>query len=574
MKASGVPAKEEIETLLHLSKQKTTLAEKFDTKTGKWASEADKKAYGLATEDYDSYVDLLKNGEFTVKELAKRRMQEFKTTWKGTDKEAGSLEKANRELAKDLFTEISLASKAMVGSWDNSFIGRQGRHVLLTHPTAWWPGAKQSFKILVQSLVDKHGADKAMRAIRANIKSDPLYMDGTLQKAGVVDFMEEEFMSNLPQRIPGLGRVFKASEATFVGTGQMMRKAAFEIMYKNALKTSGVMTDILKEKLIKDFGEIAGSLSGRSTAKVPEIIQPILWAPKMIAGNINTLTAHYAGFGRRLETGAARIEAVKNLAKISGSYLGMALLINEMKPGTIELDPRSSEFMKGRIFNTRIDLTQGIGAYFGYVIQVGFMLAGLAGYGEGSIKSANTKIIHKINTGSNQDPTVKDLLTKFIANKAAPFPRAIYDTLLVGRTFEGEKPTLWGITASMFTPIPAQNMWKNTKGDYGLAAEEWASSWEIKVAAVATALELVGFSANTYIPAEVYSEKDTKEMKKLISSIGKDRVKILEIKYNKTVNDRIDNLVKKSWYKRLDNEDKKDVIRKMKAKAKKEVFGL
>lgn len=571
MKASGVPAKEEIETLLHLSKQKTTLAEKFDTKTGKWASPADEEAYGLAAESYDSYVNLLKNGEFTVKELAQRRMQEFKTTWKGTDKEAGSLAKANREVMKDLFTEISLASKAMVGSWDNSFIGRQGRHVLLTHPTAWWPGAVQSFKILAQSLIDKHGADKAMRAIRANIMADPLYMDGTLQKARIVDFMEEEFMSNMPHRIPGLGRVFKASEAAFVGTGEMMRVAAFKIMYKNALKSAGPMTDVLKDKLIKDLGEVAGSLTGRSTAKVPEIIQPILWAPKMIAGNINTLTAHYAGFGRRLETGAARVEAVKNLAKISGSYLGLALLINEMRPGTVELDPRSSEFMKGRFANTRIDLTQGIGQYLTWVTRAAFALSGA---GDGAIKSANTKVLHRVNTGNKQDPTLENLATQFIANKAAPFPRAIIDTIFRGRTFEGEKPTLLGITASMFTPIPAQNLAKNLWGDYKITDDLWESSWEIKVAATATALELLGVSANTYIPAEVYSEKDTKEMKKLIASIGKDRVKILEIKYNKTVNDRIDNLVKKSWYKRLDNEDKKDVIRKMKAKAKKEVFGL
>lgn len=575
MKSSGVPAKEEIETLLHLSKQKSSLLEKFDTKTGKWANEADRAAYGYAANDYLKFVELLKSGTFSIKELAERRIGEFKTTWKGTDKVAGSGANAVTDVMKDLFTEISLASKAMVGSWDNSFIGRQGRHVLLTHPTAWWPGAVKSFKVLMQSLIDKNGADKAMRAIRANIMSDPLYLDGTFQKAGIVDFVEEEFMSNYPHRIPGLGKVFKASEAAFVGTGEMMRTAAFKIMYDNALKATGPLTGAAKDALIKDFGEIAGSLTGRSTAKIPTVITPILWAPKMIAANINTLTAHGLGtklaFGRQIESSAARKEAIANLAKISGTYIGLAVLINEMRPGTVELDPRSSEFLKGRFANTRIDLTQGVGQYATWVARAAFALTGA---GEGAVKSANTKILHGINTGNKQDPTLENLATQFIANKAAPFPRAIIDTIFRGRTFEGEKPTLAGITASMFTPIPAQNAYKNLYGDYPITNNLWESSWEVKVAATATALELLGVSANTYIPAEVYSEKETKEMKELISKIGKGRVKLLEIEYNKRINKQIDNTVNRSWYKRLDNEDKKDVIRKLKAKTKKAVFGL
>jgi len=578
MKASGIPTKAELGKLMSLSRDKMRLAEQFDAKTGKWSSEEAAALYGYAADDYKTFVELLKNGDYTLKELASRRLQEFKTTWKGADSAEGRPFIASRDVMFDLFKEISLASKAMVGSWDNSFIFRQGRHVLMTHPSAWWPGVKTSFKVLFQSLIEKHGAAKAMKAVRANIMSDPLYMDGTFQKAGIVDFVEEEFMSNLPHRIPGFGRIFKASEASFVAAGEMMRTTAFKVMYQNALRSGAadsIKSGAIKvDDLIKDFGEIAGSLTGRSGAKVPEIIQPVLWAPKMVAANLNILTGHYAGFGGQLRTSFARAEARRNLGKIASGYLGLALVINQIKPGTIELDWRSSDFLKGRAFNTRIDLTQGIGQYVVYFARAIHGLAGVAGIGEGGVKSAQTKIMHKINTGNEKDPTLQDLTIQFFINKSAPFPRTIIDAIFRGKNFEGEKPTLGNIALSMFAPIPAQNMWKNTKGDYAVASELWSSSLEIKVAGLATALELLGFSANTYIPTKVYSEMESIEMNELRQMIGKDKLKKLEIIYNKTVNSRIDEMVKRQKYLDLPNEEKKKVIERIRRETKRQVFKL
>ena len=89
MKASGIPTKTELGKLMSLSRDKMRLAEQYDAKTGKWSSPDAEAAYGLAAEDYQTFVDLLRNGDYTVKELAARRLQEFKTTWKGTDSAEG-----------------------------------------------------------------------------------------------------------------------------------------------------------------------------------------------------------------------------------------------------------------------------------------------------------------------------------------------------------------------------------------------------------------------------------------------------------------------------------------------------
>jgi hypothetical protein len=63
-------------------------------------------------------------------------------------------------------------------------------------------------------------------------------------------------------------------------------------------------------------------------------------------------------------------------------------------------------------------------------------------------------------------------------------------------------------------------------------------------------------------------------MNELRQRIGKDKLKKLEIIYNKTVNSRIDEMVKRQKYLDLPNEEKKKVIERIRRETKRQVFKL
>ncbi len=52
----------------------------------------------------------------------------------------------------------------------------------MTHPTAWWPGAKNSFIDFAKTL----GGKQTLDAVRADIYSRPNYIDGKYQKADII----------------------------------------------------------------------------------------------------------------------------------------------------------------------------------------------------------------------------------------------------------------------------------------------------------------------------------------------------------------------------------------------------
>ena len=76
------------------------------------------------------------------------------------------------------------------------------------------------------------------------------------------------------------------------------------------------------------------------------------------------------------------------------------------------------------------------------------------------------------------------------------------------------------------------------------------------------------------MPTIKNSEKDTIEMNELREMIGKDKLKELEIIYNKTVNSKIDRIVKQQNYLNLPNEEKKKVIEEIRRETKQQVFKL
>ena len=452
--AMGTVSKEEAAQIVRLSKIASDARDAIE-------SGGNRLDYGAARVAYENYVNDLKGANASIKTLLKNHAQELKTTWQDNKS------KAVWDAGTGALKTITDNSIAMVASLDNSFLGRQGLKTLMTHPSAWWPGAKASFSDFANTLGGKNAHD----AMMADIVSRPNYLNGEYQRAKIIALTEEQFPTTLPERIPVVGRVFKASEAAFTGSGMRMRTDLYDLLSTKA-KENGV--DMTNKAQAESLGKLINSLTSRGqwgNRGQSGAIRLILWAPKMLKGNIDVLTAH--NFTAGLESKFARKEAVVNLLKIVAETATLMSIANALKPGSAELDPKSTDFGKIKVGETRFDITGGAAS----IVTLAARLL------TNSSKNTQTGLVTEYGTGFGQR-TLFDALIDFITNKTPPTTSVVV-SWLKGKDREGEPFTGGNATYRAFTPISLQNAIK-AKDD--VSAD--------KVAGVL--VDLIGINANSY----------------------------------------------------------------------------
>lgn len=506
-----------------------------------WSNPKEKLDYGMAQVQAEKYIEGLKTEELSIPEMAKRRAGEFKEDWK--DNKALAVGK----LAKDTIVEVDKNSIAMVASIDDSFIGRQGLKTLETHPTVWAEAAVKSFTDIYKSLKEKHGNEKAKDILHADLVSRPNYINGNYQTAGIMAAFEEQYPTSHPARVPYIGRAFKASEVAFTNSALRMRTNTFDMLLDMAKKNGATVDDVL----IKDIGKVVNGVTARANIGKGSVTSLVLWAPRMMWSNIQVLTAH--GLGGGLKTNFARKQAAVNLMKIVATTGTIAALFNAINPGSVELDPRSTDFLKYRDGDTRIDLTGGAGQY---VTLVARQLSGQS-------KNSQTKIIKDLSSGDYGASTRFSVGIDFLCTKTTPLVRTgIY--IGRGKNFEGKKPTAASTLADISVPIPIKNFYQNFGGDY---PEKDA------IAVAGSVLDLFGINANTYQNNQQWENITSKKLEDLKKRVGEDKFKKLNIKYNMITNKDIKNLVQKKSYQRLPDKEKQKLIDDIKRKNKEMFVG-
>lgn len=469
--AAGTVTREEAVKIVEYSKVAADAKQNFNEVTQEWSTPKDKADYGAARVVYLKYIDSLKNPHLTLMEMIRNRAGEAKVTFKD------NRVKAATDLTKDAITAISDMSISFVASIDNSFLGRQGLNTLLTHPTIWASAAKKSFADIYNTMASKHGGELAKDALKADVYSRPNYMNGSYDIAKLIPRTEEQFPTSIPERMPlGAGRAFKASENAFVNSAIRMRINTFDLMQDIARKNGVDVTDKIQ---IQEMGKLINSVTARGDlGRLGEggLIRLVLWAPKMLKGNWDVLTAHTGGAG--LATPFARQQARINLLKIVASTATVAAVANALNPGSVETDPRSSDFLKIRVGNTRYDITGGKGSIIS-------LLARAITF---STKSAETGKVTPLNSGKYGAKTVFDVGIDFLVNKTTPAARTAIN-VAKGRDFQGQKPTAGNVVYGLTTPISIQNFVKNF---YGPDADGSVA------AVVGSIVDIVGINANTY----------------------------------------------------------------------------
>lgn len=388
-----------------------------------------------------------------------------------------------------LISDIAGIAKAVKASMDNSAIFRQGWKSLWTNPGIWLKNAALSFSDLVKTLGNK----KVMEALKADLYSRENALNGNYEKMKLaIGVIEEAYPTHLPGKIPIFGRAYKASETAFTGFVYRQRADIADKLLEIA-KRSGV--NIADEFELRSIGKLVNSLTGRGELGVFEktagAVNNIFFSPRFLKSQIDTLLLHPTD---RMSA-FARKEAAKNLVKIilgTGTVLTIARSIS---PESVELDPRSADFGKIRIGDTRFDVSGGMAS----IVTLASRLA------LKSTKSSTTGKIYPLNELDKEGKlkfgaqTGTDIIYNFFENKLSPAAQVVKETLITRTTFEGKPITVSTEIKNLFAPFIYTN-YEELKNN--------PNSANILAAMIADAL---GIATKTY-SAELKKETTKKQI--------------------------------------------------------------
>lgn len=264
---------------------------------------------------------------------------------------------------------------------------------------------------------------------------------------------EEEYMSNLAQKIPFIGKAIKLGSGVPIPfTGKKIKEVGGLIsgseraysMYLNKMRVD--LFNMFVGRMQKDgktwenskdeykaVAAFVNNMTGRGDLgetlnKATPILSGLFFSPRLMASRLNTLTyLTKPSFYKRLPS-EVRKDYFRNMlgtAAVGLTILGMA----KMAGAETEDDPRSPDFGKIKSGNTRWDIWGGHQQYIKTAAQI------LTGQKKSSTSGDITEMGKNPLSGSRLST-----LMGFFRGKLAPVPSVVTD-LLEGENAVGEKLT-------------------------------------------------------------------------------------------------------------------------------------
>jgi hypothetical protein len=333
--------------------------------------------------------------------------------------------------------------RAVMSSFDLSAPFRQG--ALLSSRKEFWQGfgpmvkafGSEDYALAVErDLLERAGAS---RRSNAGLHQSPLGrgVDTKLTSR------EESFMSNMAESIP----LVRRSERAFVTFLNKLRADTFDSVAAK-LEANG-------EGTTERFEQLASWLNnatGRGNLPEHELLagaNALFFSPRLFMSRLDLITGRAALKAGAFESKTLRMEVARDMVAFVGAGVAALTMLKFAGdslgfPVSIELDPRSSDFGKGKVGTTRYDPWAGFQPIARYVAQ--FM--------SGERKSSTGRV-----TDQNRAITAGRLAQ----SKLAPIPGALVD-LMRGETFIGESAdftkgeTISKQAASRMTPLFVQDI--------------------------------------------------------------------------------------------------------------------
>jgi len=339
--------------------------------------------------------------------------------------------------------------RALRASFDMSAPLRQGIF-LINRPRQWFPAFGKSFKYF--------GSEKAYVGLIDDIQARPTY--GMMQKSKLaitsmgknLSSREEAFMSDMAERIPFIGRGVRASNRAYSGFLNQLRADTFDSFVSSA-QQSGVK---ITNKFLGDTSKFINSATGRG--KLPGImddaavlLNSTFFSPKLIKSRLDLLNPV---FYTKLDP-FVRKEALKSLVTLGG-VVGTVLSLAKANGAEVGSDPRSADFGKVKVGDTRYDVMGGFQQYLRLITQLA----------TGQHVSSTTGV--ETTVGEGYKPLTRaGIIGRFVESKLAPVPSAGLH-LLKGQGYGGEELSAAKEAESLFVPMVWQDLGELSQ-EHGLA---------------------------------------------------------------------------------------------------------
>jgi hypothetical protein len=452
----------------------------------------------------------------------------------------GTKTRRDKLMPKGVINATFGTAKSVKASLDNSFFGRQGLKVLTTHPTVWGKAFMKSWGDIGKGL---KGID-ALDALDADTLSRVNNINGRYGKMKLdVHSTEEAFPSALPEKVPGLGRLFKASEYAYVGAAHRMRADLADQLLEKAQK-AGV--DIDDAEQLEKIGKLINSMTGRGHLGKAEggadVLNNLFFSPRNWKSNIDTITAHQFQkgtnvFNRDKSAKFVRKEAAQNLVKMIAVVGATMAAAENFKPGSVEKDPRSSDFGKIKIGNTRFDVSGGMAS----IATVATRLA------TRETKSSTTGQVTKLNGDEFGARSTWDVLMDYAEGKMSPGAGAIKQ-VLTGKNFIGEKVTPGSFAKDLFMPLPVSN-YEELKND--------PKSANTLIAMISDGL---GVGTNTYSAQKDWNKSDTKRIGGFKETVDAKKFSEANNAFNEAYSQWVDKVTTNEEFKKLPPQTQKTLL--------------
>lgn len=347
--------------------------------------------------------------------------------------------------ARHIAIEVANVPRSLMSSVDISAPGRQGLVGLMRHPIV----SGRELRPMVRALKSEDN----YRAWRRGIETHPRYDEALKDGLALTDVehalanREEAFQSNYAEHIPVAGHLVRGSGRAYNRFLVGQRFAIYNHL-KDYAESHGIPLD---EKAGRQLADYINDATGRGHLGRFEQsavgLNAIFFSPRLIASRLNFLRPDkYIGldpFVRRQKMRAA----FQTVAAVS-TFLYLASRVAGVKVGA---DPRSSDFGKIRIGNTRIDIGGGFNQYLRLAAQLA----------SGQVKDVNTG---ELNHGQGWDA-----FARFGRAKLAPTTSLLTD-LATRTNYAGQPVDVKAEVASKVTPLVLQDAYSVLQDTHSIPA--------------------------------------------------------------------------------------------------------
>jgi hypothetical protein len=380
-------------------------------------------------------------------------------------------------MAGEALYETFAFGKSVVASMDFSYLLRQGWQTAFTNPKMLFKNAglagRDAFSTMMTAKREAKINGKLWNKVfapfennvydfaRLEINTRANALNGIYSRAengyGLNIFKEEQFPSSLAERVPVLGRLFKASEVGYNSLALRMRADLADTFVSKMQKTidpkTGEMVDMYAKENADALGLLVGSMTGRGLPfgvrafeKMPDKnwLNATFFSPRFVGSQFYTLQAPFKWAFNKNDP-IAKLAGQK-AAQAFVEVAGMIFMINMIgetfwDEAIVDTNPKSKNFGYIRYGDYAWDMT---GAHGSVIALVGSMWDSRNG------KSYDARLdIYKDSIWA-QDTI--DIGTNWLLNKTSP-TASIIKEFINGKNF-GEDEFSWSTAAkNILTPL-------------------------------------------------------------------------------------------------------------------------